>query len=473
MRISLAASLLTMALSPAAFSCSCVHGEGCAGLGSKAYPVFLGTVLQVTDLPRSNDVTFLSSRKARIRVDEAFGGLADRNEVDILTGSGGGDCGVAFQAGDVYLVAASVGEDGLIYASICSSTHKVQGDDSTVRVLRQQRDGQKVPTLIGRIVQTDRNFEGSIGTLDQRPLTNTLVRVKGDGKIYESWSDAGGRFTFYDLPSGRYEFAPDLPAGTTLSWFIGSDRPLGAFEVKAGTCQERNVEAYASGSIQGRVLDESNKLVSVAQVFVLPADQELPFEGRNRYWEFQQQDKEGFFKFVHLPPGRYLLVVNPEDASRPDFPYPRTFYPGVHDRESAAVITIRAGEKIKDSDIQLKQQFTPRQLRVRVTWSDGHLINNFVFVQAKGTNHPEARSDSRQPNLKESVIDLSILPDEAYDVIAELTCRYATANSVGPGAHLRSNPVHVAPDDQRTDLILTIPASSCPEVAGKTPVTHK
>jgi hypothetical protein len=347
----------------------------------------------------------------------------------------------------------------------------VRGDDSTVPVLRQQRDGQKVPTLIGQIVQTDRNFEGIIGTLDPRPLANTRVRVKGDGKVYESWSDGGGRFTFYDLPSGRYEFAPDLPAGTALSWFIGSDRPLEAFEVKSGTCQERNIEAYASGSIQGRVLDASNKLVSVAQVFILPADQELPSEGRKMYWEFQQQEKEGFFKFVHLPPGRYVLVVNPEDASRPDFPYPRTFYPGVHDRESAAVVTIRAGEQINGSDIHLQQRFTPRQLKVRVTWSDGGLINNFVFVHAKGTNDPEARSDTRQRNLKESVVDLSILPDEPYEVIAELTCRYATANSVGPGAHLRSNPVHVAPNDQQTELILTIPASSCPEVAGKAPVT--
>src|SRR5215470_3300636 len=123
MRSLLTALLLTVALSPAAFPCSCVNSSGCAGLGSKAFPVFLGTVLQVTDLPRNNDVVFLSSRKARIRVDEAFGGLGEAKEVDILTGSGGGDCGVAFQAGDVYLVQASVGKDGLLYASICSSTH--------------------------------------------------------------------------------------------------------------------------------------------------------------------------------------------------------------------------------------------------------------------------------------------------------------------------------------------------------------
>ena len=56
-----------------------------------------------------------------------------------------------------------------------------------------------------------------------------MVRVKEDGKVYETPADAEGLYSFYDLPSGQYEFAPDLPSGTTLSWFIGSDRPADPF----------------------------------------------------------------------------------------------------------------------------------------------------------------------------------------------------------------------------------------------------
>ena len=40
--------------------------------------------------------------------------------------------------------------------------------------------------------------------------------------------------------------------------------------------------------------------------------------------------------------------MNPADSVDPKFPYRRTFFPGVHDRASAATVTIHAGELIKD-----------------------------------------------------------------------------------------------------------------------------
>ena len=67
--------------------------------------------------------------------------------------------------------------------------------------------------------------------------------------------------------------------------------------------------------------------------------------------------KDGFFRFVHIPPGEYLVLVNPDDSQTADFPFRRTFHPGVHDRSAATVITVRAGEQIKDADIWLQQQF--------------------------------------------------------------------------------------------------------------------
>src|SRR5579864_6954497 len=175
MRYVLIAALF-LSLSSRAFSCSCVSSGGCPGLGGKAFPVFLGTVLSVTDLPRTADDEFLSSRKARIQVDESFGGLSpDTHEVDVLTGSGGGDCGVPFRSGEKYLVGASVGSDGLIHAGICGITRRIDAAGAAVQLLRQRRSGQQAPSLTGQIARHDRNFEGPLGMYAPQPLPNVPV----------------------------------------------------------------------------------------------------------------------------------------------------------------------------------------------------------------------------------------------------------------------------------------------------------
>jgi hypothetical protein len=447
---------LAQLTSSEAFSCSCASSAGCPGLGGEGGPVFLGTVLEVTDLPFTSDFKFLSSRKARIHVNESFGGLpADISEVEILTGSGGGDCGLSFKPGDVYLIDASIGDDGKFHAGICSYSQKLEFAGAAVRVLRKRRDGYKVPSLTGRIVQYDRDFKGLIGTRKAKPLANTLIRVKGGGRAYETWSDDQGLYELYDVPLGKYDFDPDLPFGTTLSWFIGSDKLLESFDLKR-SCEERDIEVFASGSIQGRVLDSQNNVLSNAFVYIMPAEVELIPEEKQLYWE--SQSKEGFFKFVHIPPGKYLTLVNPDDEQNPGFPYSRTFYPGVHDRTSAGIISVGAGEQVKDADIHVQKQFTPLDLRVRVTWADGQPIRDYVFVEAKGTVDKTAMSHTIQPDAKESVINLSVLPNESYELEAHLNCS---------GFTLRSNKAHLMPGDGQSELVLVLPANNCTEWRNK------
>lgn len=464
LRILVLACFLAQFMSSAALSCSCVSSNGCPGLGIRA-PVFVGTVLEVTDLPRTNDISFLSSRKARIQVNESFGGLPpDAKEIEILTGSGGGDCGIPFKLGDVYLIDASVGTDGVYHVGICSSTRRLEYAGAALGVLRKKRDGYKVPSLTGRIAQYDRDFQGTLGTQKAKPLATTRIRVKGGGSVYETWSDEQGLYEFYDLPSDKYEFAPDLPPGTTLSGYIGSDKPQVPFDLKAA-CEERDIEVFESGSIQGRVLDSLNNVLPFASVYIAPADAEAIPKASQLYRESQY--KEGFFKFVHIPPGKYVILVNPDDSKDPDFPYGRTFYPGVHERASAGIISLGGGEQIKEKDIHLEEQFMPRHVTVRVTWEDGQLIKDFIFVEAKGTVNTAAMAQKKQPDLKKSIVDLSVLPNESYEVEASLTCRYSDDRSIGPGAKLNSNKVHLKPGDGQTELLLIIPATNCPELPGK------
>jgi hypothetical protein len=472
MRLVFTIPLSLLLFSSMASACLCSSSGGCPGLGGKARPVFLGTVLSVTDVPATGDPAF-PGRRAHIRVDEPFGGLGpDVRETDIYTGLGNGDCGIPFEAGEVYLIDASVGKDGTLSAWICSSTRRMDEDEAEVLpwILRQRRDGKPVPSLVGQAARADRSFDGPFETLAPEPLANLLVRVKTGGKVYQTKADANGLYAFYKVPSGKYELAPDLPSGTTLAWY-GSDSPP-SFELHAGACQMLDIEVLSSGSIQGQILDASGTPLKSAFAYIVPAGELALPKQSQLYWEYQ--GKEDFFKFVHIPPGEYLIVVNPDDSLDPTFPYRRTFFPGVRERASAAAITVHGGEQIKGADIRLEQQFAPRHLTVRVTWADGRLIRDLVFVTARGTANPDAKADVRQPELKASIIELSVLPNEPYEVAAELTCRYAGGLILSaPGSKLKSNKIYLAPGDDQKELLLTIPATSCPELPGKTLLTDR
>jgi len=322
-----------------------------------------------------------------------------------------------------------------------------------------------VPSLAGRIAEIGRSFEGTLGMRPPKPLANTPVRVKAAGKAFETQSDAAGLYAFYNLPEGNYEFAAGLPPGTTLSSYIGSDGPPPSVRLPAGSCQESDIEVFPSGSIEGRVLDASNKPLPYASVYIVPADEKVLPKRSQLYRE--SQDKERFFKFVHIPPGQYLILVNPDDVQDPDFPYQRTFHPSAHERESAEIITIVGGEQIAGADIRLEQEFKPRHLKVRVTWQDGRLIRDIIFVEAKPTENAAAAAQVTQPDLEKSVVDLLIVAHEPYDIEAKLICRYSDEHGSGPGATLQSNQIYFGPGDGRKEISLTIPAKACPEIEGK------
>lgn len=405
-----------------------------------------------------------------MEVVESFGGLPPNSRtVEVLTANGGGDCGVPFVAGERYLIEAFRDDDGRLRADICSATRRLDAAGATLRVLRQRRDGKPVPSLAGQIALRTPDSPGRYSPRAPQPLANILVRLRGQERVYETRSDPEGLFAFYDLPQGEYEFAPELPPGTVLARYLGSGEPPGPFELRVGASQERDIWVYPGGSIHGRILDESGQPLPQAQVYIVPASG--PDSGSaDRYWE--SQGKDGFYKFLHLPPGAYLIVVNPDDAQRPEFPYRRTFYPGVRERAAAGVVQV-SGAPVRGVDIRLERSFRPRHVRVRVSWSDGRLIRDAVFVNAKATQNAAALAQTNQRNPKESIIELDLVPGEPYEIEASLICRYVDEKSIGPGATLHADKLYFTGTDERTELTLTIPATRCPEVPGKTSLTDQ
>src|SRR5262249_16775813 len=119
-------------------------------------------------------------------------------------------------------------------------------------------------------------------------------------------------------------------------------------------------------------------------------------------------------------------------------------------------------------DIHVRELFNPRHVLIRFTWANGDAIKNeFVLLAAKGSKNPSAMSNLDWPDRKSSVVDLSILPNESYDVEGSLTCLYADDHSQGPGAKLHTNSIHIEPGDGQSNLVLALREDGCPEVPGK------
>ena len=125
--IAVRVTLILLLWASGAYACSCAFVSNCGSLGGPGHPVFVGSVLEVTDIKTDGEaLSFLTSKRARLRVDEEFGGTSGRGHRDRdPDGRGGGDCGVPFAVGQQYLVDAGAGQDGRLRASICSNTRRI------------------------------------------------------------------------------------------------------------------------------------------------------------------------------------------------------------------------------------------------------------------------------------------------------------------------------------------------------------
>ncbi|BDC51119.1 hypothetical protein F183_A34350 [Bryobacterales bacterium F-183] len=448
--------LTALAMPVIGSACSCIWSDGCLIPYSAKSAMFLGKVLSVRDaapLPNRDE----PRRLATVQVEESFSGIPDdMKRVEVWTGTS--SCGIPFQRGQSYLISGGVGADGSVGTGFCNGTRPAEYAAAALKVLRLRQAGKAIPSLVGRIELQVPSFQGRESAPNPTPLRDTIVRAKVDGRTFETRSDGEGIYEFYDLPGGNVEFDPDLPPGTQLSWFIGSDRPLSPRPIVAGRCTERNIEVFPRGSIEGRVLDSTGNVIPEAFVYILPVGQTMPKDRRKLLWE--SQTRQDYFRFVHLPPGEYVVFVNPEQARNPKFPYRRTFYPNVMEMSLAKRIRVGLGEHVKGIDMRLVEAFATRSITVRVTWADGRPLEGFVMVRAKSEGDPSA----------EGVVERGkaiLHRDEPYGLTAEYVCQYRDSNGFGPGATVRSSVVRSSPQDGKAEYVLVLNANGCPQVEGK------
>lgn len=144
-------------------------------------------------------------RTIRIRIGEVLSGVEPgQQEIEILTGFGGGDCGYPFQTGAEYVVYAYKNSDGRLETGICSRTRPLAEAGDDVAYFHSMASAPTTGTLR---VQTA--YPGMPGKRD------TGIIAEQGGSRYRSMANAAGEALFANLPAGDYrihaESDGDLP----------------------------------------------------------------------------------------------------------------------------------------------------------------------------------------------------------------------------------------------------------------------
>jgi hypothetical protein len=317
--------------------------------------VFIGVANRVVTVPNNPDLAFDPYFKATVyfTIEEAFKGVGGTGVVINLD-----DCGYRFKEGERYLVYAHRNNNSQELHVLAGFTRtrplsEAAEDLQYIRGLASAEPGSRV---FGKVTQLTLNVKE--GNLDADPLRETRVTLEGNNHRQELFTDSEGKYEFKRLPKGTYRIRAELPA------YLSYDEGYGEQKIKVNghECVPLDISGRRKGRIAGRVLDMNGKPLDFVALSIIPADasrEEILAEEKDKVVRSRSYTNgEGRFLFLHVPPGRYLLIINPTDvewsrANKGAPVLPRLFYPGVSDVGGATVIVVGNDDEPREHDFRL------------------------------------------------------------------------------------------------------------------------
>jgi len=317
--------------------------------------VFVGTVIEIKVVNIRRGEHDLPQRLVRFSLDEPFRGV-ESGQVEVMTGMGGGDCGIAFEQTQQYLVYASSFEDKL-YTGICMRTKVVAVAVSDLEYMRGLKDAKSGGAVYGEVTSYMRKENGE---RVRQSVAGAKIIVDGLDKK-ETSTDAKGAYRVDGLPAGDYTVKISPPESMTAR---ETEKKI---NLANGGCAGASFWLENDGRLSGRIFNPQGLPVSRAEVFLIEFDKER-YRGHS---DAAYSDQEGRYAFKLIPPGRYVLSIRFDGMTSQNRPFPAMYYPGVSDRTQAKVITVGKGQTIANYDLEMPALPLEHEVAGSVVWSTG------------------------------------------------------------------------------------------------------
>lgn len=411
------ALLLILGIFEVAAACSCARPDPpCAEYGT-ASAVFLGRVVGSAErksyVDENGAKVVYDVGSIRFLVQESFKGVSGY-EVEIHSGTGGGDCGYWFLRNESYVVYAyRSSEDNKLYTNICTRTKHMSRAKEDLDFLRGVGDAKPGGTLSGKLIRYIGDREH--GPYQEGPkMSGIKIVVKGAGGTFEAVTNEAGEYRITGLPAGEYDAFPQLPphlgaiaSHDTVDRF-GSYSGHKPIALSDRSCADMSFGVQFSGVVSGKVVDDKGEPAKEVHINLALA------ENAEKYWS-AWTDEEAHYEFHMVQPGNYLVGVNLRWAPDRDDPYRRTYYPGVNDKSEAGLIVMGEGERLKGYDLTLPPRLVEREVQVMVVWPDGKPVSG-ASVRAEVSEATTSRESAHTDEKGMAVIKL--FENYRYIVIA-------------------------------------------------------
>jgi hypothetical protein len=195
-----------------ASACDCADpGPPCKAFANTPV-VFTGRVVKIATISvKAPSGDLYEDRLIVLEVERSYRGSVSKN-VEVVTGSGGSDCGYDFRMGEHYLVYAYPHpQSGKLYTGICQRTRPISDAGDDLDYLSKNDDPSHGAGIEGTIeeLKRDSRYETRVVGF----MAGISVLVQGKSGHWTTLSQNDGRFRLWGLQPGRYRITPALGKG--------------------------------------------------------------------------------------------------------------------------------------------------------------------------------------------------------------------------------------------------------------------
>jgi hypothetical protein len=272
--------------------------------------------------------------------------------------------------GETYFIDGSR-ENGLITRILpivearisCSRSRPAQDAIVDLRVLRQAPPAGGA-RLIG-YVREPKVFTGVFGPPSVPNFAaDAKIDVTGPAGTKTITTDPAGIYQVDGLPPGDYTLLLAAPDKQVAGVWDHEGSPA-KVHLDSNRSVEYNFDLFWNGRIEGHVKDDSGKPARIWVMLLSGDGRNLP--GNVRF--FLKTDPDGSYQINKIPPGRYIVMVNP-DGPYDEGPYNVQYYRSALHAEEAQRLELSAGQQIRGIDFTVPH-LAERMVQVRVTWPNG------------------------------------------------------------------------------------------------------